>query len=167
MLSNRFERLFPEDSIVKARTTIDTDLSNVTKTMSDVISAFTHAIASLKSRRNNEAPINNLPEKVLVSIFDIAGNSGYDHQEYESILSQELDFIQDLTVGWNVTNRWFINTSKLQPKSLEELSIYYVPGPPEDDWSFMAMAVSDVRHIKDIFSVNAPTSDVFASTGSF
>ncbi|KAK7676383.1 hypothetical protein QCA50_020646 [Cerrena zonata] len=48
--------------------------------MSDMINSFKYAVANLKSRRNAEATINNLPEKVLVCIFDIVGNSGYNYR---------------------------------------------------------------------------------------
>ncbi|KAK7676820.1 hypothetical protein QCA50_020226 [Cerrena zonata] len=79
-VEKRFERLFPEEPNRKARKTIDRNIRNVTKTMNDVIGSFKETIANLNSLRNNEAPINSLPEKVIVHIFDLAGDSGYDHE---------------------------------------------------------------------------------------
>lgn len=76
----RFERLLPRISQTNARIIIDNSISHMEKITENVLAKLQDAVTRLKSRRNNEAPINTLPETVLRRIFGLVGNNGYAHQ---------------------------------------------------------------------------------------
>ena len=190
---NRFERLLPEVPNNEARASIDSDIAGIVSNMNEVIIAITEASTSLKSRRNNEAPINTLPEKLLTTIFDLACDSGFDHycitriswtcamwreislrtpslwhcidfslsaispriaelfvvrkkdyplnvkihdpesstsngderrNQYQTLLTQHIDTIQDLSIGCNLPNVWsLISSVGTLPTLLRSFSI--------------------------------------------